>query len=123
MKKRYLIVLFLVSIVAVFLCLYLGGVFPKGKKVYTREELDRIQRDVLFQTYKDHINDKDHWIHYIVGHHGDEKNNCIVVTILEENRDHLSEIKEHLKGYPIEYQFTDKVIVEEQGDGEGGDVT
>ncbi len=123
MKKRLLIILFLVSIIVVFLCLYVSGVFPKKKKVYSREELDRIQREVLYQTYLDHKDDKDHWIHYIASTRGNDVKNCIMVVMLEENREHLPEVKEHLKDYPIEYEFVDRIIVEEQSDGEGGDVT
>ncbi len=122
MKKRLLIILIFVSIILTVLCLYFSGAFQK-KKVYTREELEQIQRDVLFQEYKDHIDDKDHWIHYISIHHIDEENNCIRVIMLEENREHLPEVKEHLKGYPIEYRFTDKIVVEEQSGAEGGNLT
>ena len=122
MKKKLLIVLLFLGVILTVLCLYFSGVFQK-KKVYTREELEQIQRDVLFQEYRDHIDDKDHWTHYIAGHHGDEENNCIIVVILEENREHLPEIKEHLKGYPIEYQFVDKIVVEEQSGDEGSDLT
>lgn len=122
MKKRLLIVLFLVSIIVVFLCLYVSGVFPKKKKVYSREELERIMREELYQTYLDHKDEKDHWIHYISAYHGYDPDNCIIVIMLEKNREHLPEVKKHLKGYPIEYRFTDEIIVEEQSDGEGGDV-
>ena len=123
MKKQYLVVLFLVIIVITCLCLYIFGVFPKNKKVYSREELDRIMREDLFQTYLDHKDEKDHWIHYIASFRGNDEKNCIIVVMLEENRDHLSEVKEHLKGYPVEYEFVDHITVEEQSDGEGGDVT
>lgn len=122
MKKRLLIVLLFVIILLTVLCLYFSGAFQK-KKVYTREELEQIQRDVLIQEYKDHIDDKGHWIHYISVFHPDEKNNCILVIMLEENREHLPEIKEHLKGYPIEYQFVDKIVVEEQSGDDGSDMT
>ena len=68
----------------------------------------------IHQIWVEHKDDKDHWIQYVSIYYSDDMNNCIWIVMLEENRDHLPEVKKHLKKYPVKYRFAPTIEVSEQ---------
>ena len=113
MTRKHLltaVIVFLVIVFLVFACLFLKNHFAP-KREYTYDELQQMYEEIN-QIYRDNKYNEDHWIHYIQAWYLTD--DCIVVIMLEEDRDHLKEVKKHLKKYPIKYTFTEWIEASEQ---------
>lgn len=110
MTRKHLltaVIVFLVIVFLVFACLFLKNHFSP-KREYTYDELKQMVGEIN-QIYDENKYNEDHWIHYIKIIYPDEPDGCIYVVMLEEDKDHLKEVKKHLKKYPIKYLFADKI--------------
>ncbi|MBP5493215.1 MAG: hypothetical protein J6Y08_10275 [Clostridiales bacterium] len=115
MTRKHLltaVIVFLVIVLLVFACLFLKNHFAP-KREYTSDELTQMVREIN-QIYEENKNNDDHWIHYIKSIYPYEPDGCIYVVMLEEDKEHLKDVKKHLKKYPIKYLFTEKMVVIEQ---------
>ena len=102
---------FLVTILVVCACFLLSKCYYKEKR-YTEEELHQIQEERLnqvYRNYREYGKEEDAWIQYCKIWYSSYQDNCIIVIVLEENKEHLPEIKEHLEGCPVDYRITDQV--------------